>query len=148
MSVVLVKHGVTASPRDQPPVEREREDKGDYETQPQAPPEDRPPESCLNRARHHQDECVIDDLHDCDRSGVRGKGQRKRATQRYARTEHRAERQRIPEEEGRTIEIAMDAVFPHPKAVATTMPRTSPIAQPVRQWVVALRAARFSDACA
>ena len=32
VSVVLVKHGVTASPRDQPPVERERENKGDYET--------------------------------------------------------------------------------------------------------------------
>jgi hypothetical protein len=40
----------------------------------------------------------------------------------------------------------MEAAFPHPKAVAITIPRTSPIAQPVRQWVVALKAERFSDA--
>src|SRR5215211_8442560 len=41
----------------------------------------------------------------------------------------------------------MDAAFPQPMAVAITMPRTSPIAQPVRQWVVALSAERLSEAC-
>ena len=41
----------------------------------------------------------------------------------------------------------MEAAFPQPIAVAMTMPSTSPIAQPVRQWVVALNAERFSDSC-
>src|SRR5437867_2239522 len=34
-------------------------------------------------------------------------------------------------------------MFPQPNAVAIAMPANSPIAQPVRQWVVALRARRF-----
>ena len=37
------------------------------------------------------------------------------------------------------------ARLPQPSAVAMTMPRTSPMAQPVRQWTVALNASAFSD---
>src|SRR6266540_5147119 len=43
------------------------------------------------------------------------------------------------------MESAIDAALPQPHQVARIMPRTSPIAQPVRQWVVAVNAARFSD---
>src|SRR6185295_3235306 len=44
----------------------------------------------------------------------------------------------------------MEAAFPQPAAVAITMPRISPIAQPMRQCVVAEKAARFRScsACA
>src|SRR5438128_2226269 len=40
------------------------------------------------------------------------------------------------------IATAIESAFPHPKAVARTMPSTSPIAQPVRQCKVALIAVR------
>ena len=39
-------------------------------------------------------------------------------------------------------------MFPQPSAVATTIPSTSPIAQPVRQCSVACTAARFREVCA
>src|SRR4051812_493359 len=44
--------------------------------------------------------------------------------------------------------MAIDAPFERPAAVEITMPSTSPIAQPVRQWTVALNATRFSAAAA
>src|SRR5436190_6898501 len=44
--------------------------------------------------------------------------------------------------------IAIDATLPQPKAVAITRPRTSPIAQPVRQCQVAANAERLSDGAA
>src|SRR5919202_2738021 len=40
---------------------------------------------------------------------------------------------------------AIEATSPQPKAVASTIPSTSPMAQPVRQCTVALNAARFSE---
>src|SRR4028118_208739 len=40
----------------------------------------------------------------------------------------------------------MVATLPHPSAVPITIPRTSPMAQPVRQCAVALKAILFSEA--
>ena len=44
-----------------------------------------------------------------------------------------------------TIESAIVARSDQPSAVPMIMPSTSPIAQPVRQWTVALNASAFSD---
>src|SRR5690348_5690555 len=74
---------MTAWPRPRA-IERERE--GDDETRAKAPPEQRLREPGVGRGRHHHDEGVIHDPHDGDRSGVRGKGEGKRATQRHAGT--------------------------------------------------------------
>jgi hypothetical protein len=47
--------------------------------------------------------------------------------------------QRVPEKNARTTARAIEARSPQPRAVATASPRISPMPQPVRQWVVALR---------
>src|SRR4029078_9614292 len=55
-----------------------------------------------------------------------------------------------PKKKAVRSEILREATFPQPAAVAITMPRISPIAQPMRQCVVAEKAARFRScsACA
>jgi hypothetical protein len=54
-----------------------------------------------------------------------------------------------PNTYARVTAAAIEATLPQPRAVAIAIPVTSPIAHPVRQWVVALIASWLSDdACA
>ena len=50
-----------------------------------------------------------------------------------------------PNINARTMDIIMLGAADHPKAVETIMPSTSPIAQPVKQWSVALAAVLFRE---
>jgi hypothetical protein len=43
------------------------------------------------------------------------------------------------------MEATIVTAFDHANTTPSTMPRISPMAQPVRQWVVALKADRFSE---
>ena len=60
-----------------------------------------------------------------------------RAPERHVRAQDRTERERVAEDERERDRHAIEAALPQPSAVAMTMPSTSPIAQPVRQCVVA-----------
>ena len=51
-----------------------------------------------------------------------------------------------PKTNARTTESAIVAGLPSPAAVPITIPSTSPIAHPVRQWSVASAATRLSEA--
>src|SRR6266576_5056072 len=53
-----------------------------------------------------------------------------------------------PKMNARTIASTICTALPQPKIVATAMPRTSPMAQPIRQCVVAESAARLRSASA
>jgi hypothetical protein len=50
-----------------------------------------------------------------------------------------------PKKKASTTERATVAALLQTSAVPITMPRTSPMAQPVRQWTVAAKASRLSD---
>ena len=51
---------------------------------------------------------------------------------------------RYPKKKASAIASAIDAASPQPHHVASTIPSTSPMPQPVRQWFVALTASRFT----
>ena len=110
----------------------------------QAPPEqagraDRPP----SRRGRRSDEQVVDDLHRsgsrrCRRRARAGRlaGARRRGGVRRRRSAGSRRRRPAPPR------ARCSAASPQPHQVASTMPSTSPIAQPVRQCSVALTAVR------
>ncbi len=81
------------TPRDQPPVEWQRERERDDQADGHARPEERFAELGRHRTGHKQDERVVYNLHNRDRRRVRSGDNLQRAAERHARPPDRRERQ-------------------------------------------------------
>jgi hypothetical protein len=95
-----VHHRVASASADQPAVDRDGEDEGDREGYGQAGPEENGGEACVHRAGDGQDDAVVDDLHREDAQGVGGQCDLQGLLERDAGAQHRADRQRVAEDEG------------------------------------------------
>src|SRR5262245_36913807 len=84
---------------DQRPVDGERCPERDEQTDAEAPPEEEVAEPRLHRARHHEDEAVVDDLHHRDRHGVGGERDPRRPAERHPAGHERPQGEQVAEEE-------------------------------------------------
>src|SRR5215203_6977294 len=99
MAVVLVDDGVSFSAGDQVPVDGEGRDERDRERDGEASPEKQVAEPRVHRARDHDDDEVVYDLHDRDRKRVGGEGERQHRAECHARPQEWQHRQPVAEEE-------------------------------------------------
>ncbi|MEA2595468.1 MAG: hypothetical protein QOF01_1937 [Thermomicrobiales bacterium] len=145
MLVMAVHDRMSAPPANQPVVHRKRRDEGDGEGKGQTAPEEKRIESRLHRVWDGEHDSVVDDFHDCDRKRVGGK--RQSGGLRQGSTGARTGRSVSdwPKTKASTTEIAIVGASRQPSAVPMIMPSTSPIAHPVKQCTVALKASRRSD---
>jgi len=99
MLVMGVNHGVAATSRNQPAVDRIRGERRDEQGDCQASPEQPRSETGMHCARNEQHHAVVDDFHDRDRSRVRRERKTKRFGQGHAGPQQRNHRERETEYE-------------------------------------------------
>lgn len=146
MAVVLMNYGVSLPASDEPAVDRKRRGAGDQQRHGEAPPEQRRLEPGLHCARDDEHDRVVDDLHDRDGDGGRGERESDRPAYGQPRAQKGPQGHRVAERNASTTDSAIVAALLHARTVPMTMPRISPMAPPVRQCAVALKAKRLSEA--
>jgi hypothetical protein len=96
----LVHDRVAAAARDQPAVDRDRDDARDRQRERQAAPEQEVADAGVDRARYEQHDRVVDDLHGRDAQRVRREGDGDDGGERQARAQQRQAREPVAEQEG------------------------------------------------
>src|SRR5918998_1315239 len=146
MLVMLMDDGVALAAGYEVAIDRERGHEGDREREGEAAPKEQARQARLHRAGDHEQYEVVHDLHDGDRERVRGEGQRQDRPEGETGPQQRQHRQQVAEEERQHDRQRYRGEVAPPERGPITTPRTSPMAHPVRQCAVALKASLFSEA--
>ena len=99
ISVQVVHDGVAPPAGDQVAVDRDGDDEGDSEAEASAPQNSQLARPASIAPGISDQDQVVDDLHDRDREGVRGQGNRHRGGEARVRREDGADRQGVAEDE-------------------------------------------------